>query len=250
MIKEYWWERPDLCYKDKKLHFSSYDVNILASNFNSPTFFYSGERITANILSIDTALKQYLQKKPFKIYYAMKANRFSPLLTFLKTKRLCGIDACSPKEVELALSCGFNPSEISFTACSLSKNDFLQLSNYQGLIMNCDSLHSIKKWGELNPGSSIGIRINPEMGTGRSGNDKLQYAGQKITKFGIYKEQFKEALQIAGKHDLTINRIHFHTGCGYLNSELKQWKKILKESLWFIKQCPSLFAINLSLIHI
>jgi diaminopimelate decarboxylase len=245
LIKEYWWHRPDLCYKNNKLHFSGLDVNKLASQFKAPTFLYSSERVVSNILSIKNALKQYVPKNPHKIYYAMKANRFSPLLTFLNIKQLCGIDACSPNEVELAMSCGFKSNEISFTACSLSKNDFMQLSNYDGLIMNCDSLHSIKNWGELKPGSNIGIRINPEMGTGRRDNDKLQYAGQKITKFGIYKEQFEEALNLTKKYKLEINRIHFHTGCGYLNDELDQWQKILKESLWFIQQCPSLSAINI-----
>lgn len=245
MINEYWWHRPDLCYKHNKLHFSGRDVNRLANQFHGPAFFYSGERVVANLLRIKEALNKFLPNKQHKIYYAMKANRFSPLLTFLKTQELCGIDACSPNEVELALSCGFNPDEISFTACSLSKNDFSQLSNYEGLIMNCDSLHSIRSWGELKPGSKIGIRINPEMGTGRTDNAMLQYAGNKITKFGIYKEQFKEALQLAEKYDLIINRIHFHTGCGYLNSELEQWQKVLKKSLWFIQQCPSLIAINI-----
>ena len=42
-----------------------------------------------------------------RLYYAMKANRFAPLLTFLKQSGLCGIDACSPAEVEHALGCGF-----------------------------------------------------------------------------------------------------------------------------------------------
>jgi len=218
---------------------------MLASQFNCPAFFYSGERVVSNLLRIKDSLVKCLPNIQHKIYYAMKANRFSPLLTFLKTQKLCGIDACSPNEVELALSCGFGPHEISFTACSLSKRDFSQLSNYEGLIMNCDSLHSIRSWGKLKPGSKIGIRINPEMGTGRTNNDMLQYAGNKITKFGIYKEQFKEALQLAKTYDLIIDRIHFHTGCGYLNSELEQWQKVLKKSLWFIQKCPDLCAINI-----
>ncbi len=227
------------------MHFSGRDVNKLASQISNPTFFYSGQRVISNLLRIKMALDDFLPNKTHQIYYAMKANRFSPILTFLKTNNLCGIDACSPNEVELALSCGFDPNEISFTACSLSKNDFIQLSNYDGLIMNCDSLHSIKSWGEVKPGSKIGIRINPEMGTGRTGNDKLQYAGHMVTKFGIYKEQFEAALNLVKKYNLTVNRIHFHTGCGYLDSELAHWKKILNESLWFINQCPSLEAINI-----
>jgi len=241
---DFWWQRPDLCYKQNILHFTGRDVNELASQHVAPAFYYSTQRVAANLTRVKTALNKYLPNKTNQVFYAMKANRFSQLLTFLKTTGLCGIDACSPNEVELAMSCGFKANEISFTACSLSKSDLNQLSKYDGLIMNCDSLHSIKSWGELKPGTNIGIRINPEMGTGRTNNDKLQYAGSRITKFGIYKEQFSEALQLAKKYQLTINRIHFHTGCGFLDNELTQWKKILNESLWFIKQCPDVKSVN------
>jgi diaminopimelate decarboxylase len=243
-MTNFWWQRPDLYYKNNQLHFSERHVSDLASQHAVPAFYYSTKRVAANLGRVKSALNKYLPNKTNQVFYAMKANRFSQLLTYIKTTGLCGIDACSPKEVELALSCGFKANEISFTACSLSKIDFSQLSKYDGLIMNCDSLHSIKSWGELKPGTNIGIRINPEMGTGRTDNDKLQYAGSRITKFGIYKEQFKDALQLAEKYNLTINRIHFHTGCGFLNNELIQWKKILNESLWFINQCPDVKSVN------
>lgn len=245
MTANYWWQRPDLCYKNSRFHFSGRDVNDLTNQNSTPAFYYSAQRVLSNLLRVKNALNKFLPDHSHKVYYAMKANRFSPLLTFLKTSRLCGIDACSPQEVEQAMSCGFEANEISFTACSLSKKDFRELVAYNDLIMNCDSLHSIKSWGALKPGSKIGIRINPAIGTGRTDNDKLQYAGEQITKFGIYKEQFNEALELANKYNLEINRIHFHTGCGYLNSELEQWQRILKESLWFIKQCPALSAINI-----
>lgn len=71
----------------------------------------------------------------FRVHYAMKANRFAPLLTFLKQTGLCTIDACSPQEVEQALSCGFKPEDISFTASSLSARDMGQLACYDGLFL-------------------------------------------------------------------------------------------------------------------
>src|SRR5690606_36682154 len=109
------------------------------------------------------------------IYSAMKANRFTPLLTFLKQTGICGIDACSPAEVEHAVSCGFVASDISFTATSLSAADYSVLARYNGLCMDCDSLHAIRQWGQLKPGSNIGIRVNPAIGISRADNEKLQY---------------------------------------------------------------------------
>jgi diaminopimelate decarboxylase len=156
------------------------------------------------------------------------------LLTFLKQTGLCGIDACSPGEVEHAVSCGFSPSDISFTASSLSARDLAVLVRYKGMLMNCDSLHAIRSWGALRPGSTIGIRINPGLGIGRAANDRLHYAGAVTTKFGIYEEQFTEAMEVAGSHDLRVERIHFHTGCGYLTPQLEQLERIIACGLRFV----------------
>ncbi len=150
------------------------------------TVWFSGVRVLHDTSQRQSAASHgALQKAGFarryNILYAMKANRFAPLLTSLKASGLCGIDACSPQEVELAVSCGFLPSEISFTAGSLSLPDVAHLSRYQGLIMDCDSIHAIRTWGKLKPGTSIGIRINPATGVSREDNSKLQYAGGQTT---------------------------------------------------------------------
>jgi diaminopimelate decarboxylase len=179
------------------------------------------------------------------LFYAMKANRFAPLLTYLKLSGLCGIDACSPAEVEHAVSCGFEPEEISFTATSLSARDLSILARYEGLAMDCDSLHAIARWGERKPGSAIGIRVNPAMGIGRAANDKLQYAGSLTTKFGIYREQFPQALEIARAHGLRVSKIHFHTGCGYLSPQLGQLDRIIGECLWFVDTAGTIERVNI-----
>ena len=175
----------------------------------------------------------------------MKANRFAPLLRFIKQTGLCGIDACSPNEVRHAVSCGFSPSDISFTATSLSKKDFAELARYEGLFMDCDSLHAIRSWGELKPGSEIGIRINPATGIGRACNDKLQYAGCKTTKFGIYWEQFAEALELAACYRMKVVKIHFHTGCGYLTGELDQLDHVIGECMKFVEATPDVRRVNI-----
>lgn len=63
-----------------------------------------------------------------EIRYAMKANRFGPLLTAMKLSGLCGIDACSPGEVRHAVQCGFRTREISDTATSVSNTDLAVLA--------------------------------------------------------------------------------------------------------------------------
>ncbi len=239
-----WWSREDLCFDDRSLQFAGRRVQALADEVGTPAFFYHGQRVLDNVVRLRTALDSAGFRDRFRIHYAMKANRFAPLLTHLKHSQLVGIDACSPNEVELALSCGFRADEVSFTANSLSVRDVQRLSRIQGLTMNCDSIAAIRRWGELGSGRNIGLRINPARGIGRSQNDKLQYSGAQTTKFGIYREQFADALAVARQYDLTVDTIHFHTGCGYLTPQLSLWETIIEECLWFIRQVETVTTVN------
>ncbi len=240
-----WWQRDDLCYRGGELFFSGFAVSTLAKRFCSPSFVYSFARVRQNLERVHAALEDAKLPMGSTVLYAMKANRFGPLLTSLQQTGLCGIDACSPKEVEQAMSCGFLPEQISFTAGSLSRRDVQALARVEGLFVDCDSLHAIKAWGELNPGAHIGIRVNPAMGVSRADNDKLQYAGATATKFGIYEEQLDDALALAQQFGLKITKVHFHTGCGYLTSELPQWDSVIAACLEkFVARCPDVKTVN------
>lgn len=240
-----WWQREDLCYRQGHLFFAGQSVQHLADRFGTPSFVYSGRRVRDNLQRLHAALGQAGLGGGFTLHYAMKANRFAPLLTVLKQSCLCGIDACSPAEVEHAVSCGFAPEDISFTASSLSTRDLALLARYDGLFMDCDSIHAIHRWGELKPGTNIGLRVNPAMGIGRAGNDKLHYAGEVTTKFGIYQQQFTEALQAAKAHDLRVTKIHFHTGCGYLTAQLGQLERIINHCFWFVEAAGTVERVNI-----
>ena len=239
-----WWAREDLRFEGDELFFAGRQVRDLAQQFGTPVFFYNGNRIISNICRLQSSLGDVGFENRYTIKYAMKANRFAPLLTHLKGSGRVGIDACSPKEVVHAISCGFRPEEISFTATSLSARDLAQLSRIKGLAMNCDSIRTIRQWGELGSGRDIGIRINPSMGIGRAHNEKLHYSGAHTTKFGIYKEQFKEAVAVARHYGLTVKRIHFHTGCGYLTPQLDKWNDIIAACLWFVDELDSVEIVN------
>ena len=239
-----WWQRDDLCYRNGELVFAGNNVADLVWEIGTPGFVYSMPRVKQNLGRLRDALDRAGLKGRSTILYAMKANRFAPLLAAMKQSGLCGIDACSPQEVAHAVSCGFEPREISFTAGSLSRKDFDRLSRYPGLFFDADSIHGIHQWGEMFSGSEIGIRVNPGLGISRQGNTKLQYAGNVTTKFGIYKEQFHEALAVAKDYGMEVTKIHFHTGCGYLNAQIPIWESIICECKWFVEQCPSVTRVN------
>ncbi len=141
-----WWQQETtLPIGRRRAIFAGFAVSTLAKRFGSPAFVYSFARVSVKISSAFTPrFETRSYPAGYTLLYAMKANRFAPLLTSLQHTGLCGIDACSPREVEHAVSCGFRPDQISFTAGSLSRRDVDALACFDGLFVDCDSLHAIK----------------------------------------------------------------------------------------------------------
>ncbi len=235
-----WWQRDDLKYQPDHLHFAEQDLLTLAGH-GTPTFVYSAARVRANLERLRATLAG--RRVPFKIFYALKANRFLPLVTALHQWGLCGIDVCSPGELLLARQVGFAEEEISYTGTSVSNSDLDFLQRHPGVHVNCDALSTIRRLGERCPGRTIGIRINPQVGAGY--NPELHYAGDKATKFGIYPDRFLEAVDLAKKYDLNIKQLHFHFGSGYLTPQLPQLEEALARTNWFLDQCPEIDTLDI-----
>lgn len=239
----FWWERPDLCYEDGRLSFAGRDVAALAKEADGPLYLYSAARVTANLVRVRDALAQ--TGIPFRVYYAMKANRHASLLTMLAGTGLCGIDICSPNELDHAIACGFRPDQISFTGTGVARRDLDRLLMHDGLTINCDTIGMIRRIGERVPGRAIGIRVNPARGVGYGDSERLTYAGARTTKFGIYREQWDEALAAASAHDLRITSLHFHVGCGYLDQQLNDWEAAVDAGLSFLADLPGVRTVNI-----
>jgi diaminopimelate decarboxylase len=238
-----WWERSDLRYDNGHLMLAGQQIEALSRAAGKPSFFYSGARVVENIRRLNAALKT--ARVQGRVLYAMKANRYAPLLTYMKATGLCGIDACSPNEMQLARQCGFEGREISYTNTSVSAQDIQSLALNPDVRINLDSLSAIRRLATASPGRTIGIRVNPGLGVSYGENELLSYSGAKTTKFGIYRDAFPEALALATSLGLKVRGIHFHTGCGYLNTQLPAWRAIVKECCWFLDQIKDPMWVNL-----
>lgn len=243
-----WWSRDDL-YRaaDGRLIFAGLDVDSLAHTHDRPLFVYGANRIRANLRRVRDALAA--SGCAHRLYYAMKCNRFTPLLQMLANESAqgqpIGIDICSPDELDHALACGFSAADISFTGTSVANRDLDRLLAHPDLHINADSLSQIRRIGERNPGRAIGIRINPGYGTGYGDSARLTYAGTRTTKFGIYREQWAEALDLAARHGLRITAIHFHVGCGYLSNQLDAWDRAVGAAATFLADLPHATMVNI-----
>lgn len=242
-----WWARDDLRYDDGRLIFAGEDIATLAGRYNSPLFVYSADRIRANLARLRGALAA--SGCDHRLYYAMKCNRYAPLLRMLagegRNGGRIGIDICSPDEMDLALDCGFAAADLSFTGTGVANRDLDRLLARPDLHINCDSLSQIRRIGERTPGRAIGVRVNPGLGAGYGDNARLTYAGPRTTKFGIYREQWAEALALAAEHGLTVTTLHFHVGCGYLTRQLDAWERAVGAAADFLRDLPDVTTVNL-----
>ncbi len=238
--REFWWERPDLRYRDGRLEFASHDLVALAAA-GTPTYVYHAGRVRENLERLQDALTA--AKIQHDIYYALKANRYAPLLDAIRATGRCGIDACSPAEVKLALAHGFREEEISFTGHAVSEADLDILGGHPGVHINCDAISTIRRLGSRGSRRNIGIRLNPGLGAGY--NEKLRYAGAKPTKFGVYPDRFEEALATAARFGLAVGTLHFHVGSGYQGDALEVLEQVLEGAMHLIDAHPGIRRLNI-----
>ncbi len=234
----HWWERDGLHYDEAgRLCFAGRDVGAWLSADETPAFLYSADQVHHNLQSLHNALGDV----PHKIYFAIKSNRFRPILTYLRLTGLCGIDTCSPNEIALARQMGWRDDEISFVGNSLSNRDLDYLVKHPDVLVTCDSLSTIRRLGERCAGREIGLRVNPSLGAGY--NESLQYAGEKPTKFGIYADRFEEALALAASYRMRVRMLHFHSGSGYLDCE--NFGRILTRVSKFLDLCSDVEILDI-----
>jgi diaminopimelate decarboxylase len=238
-----WWRRRDLAYRGASLHLGRHDLQRLAEARGTPLFAYSAPRVRDNLARLRATLAR--RGLSSRVFYAMKSNRFPPLLRHLRSLGHCGVDVCSPGELLLARRCGFAEKDITYTGTSMSEEDARCLARHPGVQVNCDSLASLRRLGRLCPGRRVGLRINPGIGLGYRRNRQLRYAGRTATKFGIYPEQLAEALRLAAGSQLKIDGLHFHAGCGFLTPQLPVLDQVFAAARPFIAALPGLRYVNL-----
>jgi diaminopimelate decarboxylase len=234
-----WWIRDGLEVVDGRLHFAGHDTERIARQHGTPLYVYDPQRLEANVGRLQAALGRAGVRH--RVHYALKANRHPAYLSRLRLLGTIGIDACSPQEVSLAVGAGWKPEEISYTGTNLSERD-LDVVLAHPVILNLDSLSAIRRVGGRVPGRAIGLRINPQVGTGYS--PQLTYAGDKPTKFGIYPDRFAEALDLARQHGLAVQGLHFHIGSGWLRSGLDAFLEALERGAHLARRVAGIEYFN------
>ena len=200
--------------------------------FGTPTYVYDLARLTEQA----TKAKAFPNAYGLTVRYAMKA---SPNAAILKVFRKAGlhIDASSGYEVHRAVKAGFGYDQISLSTQEFP--DFFAELVEKGLKVNACSLSQLEAYGIMFPGSKVGLRFNPGLGSGGTGKTNV---GGPSSSFGIWHELLPQAKEIVERHELVVDRIHTHIGSG---SDPAVWMKTSGMSLDLCREFPTVETLNL-----
>jgi diaminopimelate decarboxylase len=223
-----WWRRPGLDVVDDRLTVNGADLEALVREHGAPLFVYDLARPVENVRALQGALDRAGVRHVVR--FALKASPDPRILAVLRglgdpgEPGSVGIDACSPGEVLHALANGWQPDEISHTGTNVSERD-LDVLLAHPIRINLDAVSQIERLGRRAAGRSIGIRINPGAGAGYT--DKLAYAGDRPTKFGVSEDRLDDAIDAVRRHGLVVDTLHFHAGSGWLGNQLDGFEAAL-----------------------
>ncbi len=211
----------------------------LAREHGTPLYLYSGQTIRRRIAELRQALQS--TGAPYRMYYAVKANRHAPVLQVIREARDLGIDTSSPREVALALSAGFQPDEISVTCSMPSNRDLRQYADH-GVHLNLDTFSALRRWAATEGHSThIGLRLDPGVALGYGDNPKLSYGN---SKFGFALSAAQEAYAYAGQLGLVVDTLHLHVGWGLQQDISTHLADVLHQVAELAREMPTLTTLN------
>ena len=196
--------------QDNQLIIGDVKATELVSKYGSPIYVYDEGLIRQKFRE----LKENIPYRKLRIYYACKANT-NPHIMKVLFEEGSYADVLSPGEIVLAKKAGFSEERMMFTSTSVTDSDMKYAIDHN-IMVNCDSLSQLERYGKLNPNCKVSIRINPDVGGGHHGH---VITGGPESKFGIYFDKVDEAKSIAKKHGLKIVGIHQHIGSGILDAD-------------------------------
>ena len=186
----------------------------LVDKLATPFYVYS----QANLLRRIEFLKSSFKKHKPKIFYAMKANNFTPVLDSM-AKMGIGFDTVSIGEVRLAQRICNDSSRIIFSGVGKTKNEIREAIGSNITQLNVESIPELKRIGllanELKQKVRVALRVNPNVVTT---THKYIQTGHEENKFGIEEVHLPEAVSIIQENEfIEFRGLAMHIGSQILN---------------------------------
>ncbi|HXG88061.1 MAG TPA: diaminopimelate decarboxylase [Vicinamibacterales bacterium] len=214
----------------------------IAAGVGTPCYIYSAASIRDAYTRLDSAFADY----PHAIHYALKANSTLGIVRLVKSLG-SSVDANSMGEVDVALRCGFHPSQIMFTGVGKSA---AELSRAIGLGLKAINVESPGELDRLDAlareqrtVARVALRVNPDIDARSHPHIST---GLKTNKFGVPIDAAPEIFrEIQRRSGLEAVGVHSHIG-----SQITTLDPLLRAATAAVELAASLRASGVPLRHV
>lgn len=184
-------------------------ASTLIAAHGSPLYAYEA----AVLVERARRLRDCFPSENVRWFYATKANANLEILRRVRAEGF-GVDAVSIGEVHAAIKAGFTSSEITFNGNNVTSAELREVASL-GVHLSVDGIPQLRRVTELGIASSVGLRLNPDIG---AGHHHHVITGGPDAKFGAAPEEIDEALAIAAAAHMTLDGLQQHIGSGILET--------------------------------
>ena len=184
-------------------------VDAIAASVGTPCYVYSAAAIRDAYTRLDSSFGDY----PHTIHYALKANSTLEIVRLLKSLG-SSVDANSIGEVDIALRCGFHPSQIMFTGVGKSAGELGRAVTLGLKAINVESPGELERLDRLaqeqHTIARVALRVNPDIDARSHPHIST---GLRANKFGVPIEAAAEIFrEINRRPSLQAVGVHSHIG--------------------------------------
>lgn len=214
----------------------------IAGGIGTPSYVYSAAAIRDAYARLDSALGDY----PHAVHYALKANSTLEIVRLLKNLG-SSVDANSMGEVDIALRCGFHPSQIMFTGVGKSAGELSRAIALGLKAINVESPGELDRLDHLareqRTVARVALRVNPDIDARSHPHIST---GLKTNKFGVPIEAAPEIFrEIQRRSGLEAVGVHSHIG-----SQITTLEPLLRAATAAVTLATALRADGIPLRHV
>lgn len=171
------------------------------------------------------------------VRYAVKANPHPEIIQLFNELGL-QFDASSSYEAALLFEQGVSGPRISLSSQQPAHNldELLQA----GVRYVVTSLRQLELFAASpHRPRMVGLRLNPGMG---SGHNNRTMTGGVNSSFGLWHAYTEQAVELARRHDITIDRLHIHIGSG---ADPRLWGEVMDAALALVRRLPEVTTLDI-----
>jgi len=205
--------------QNDSLFIAGHGLASLAAEHGTPLYIYDRATLDTSTAEYQTALHNYYPA-PAHITYAGKAFLCKAIAQWIQAHDLF-VDCTGEGEIAIAAAAGVKRERILVHGVNKSSADLQAAVKYAGTIV-IDNLTELSRISNLfpildSPFPNVWLRLLP--GVAVHTHHIATQTGQHDSKFGMTREEIREAVKLCKANGLPLTGIHFHQGSNFRDPE-------------------------------